>query len=132
MNILSTQKLETKLANKWIKALRQSCSNHRERIEIFKVHGDPYQQHNISDWVGCFRGRFVGIEFKVAPNECTRGQIDFLCDIIESGGIGLIIEFVTAKPIEYTIDNAFTILCTSFHSNRQLHYHVSYEVGDWN
>lgn len=72
------------------------------------------------------------MEFKVAPNEATRGQIDQLLDIIDAGGVGVIVEFVTTEPIEYTMDSAYTILLTCLHTNRNLFFKVNYDAAEWN
>lgn len=88
----ATRKLETKLGIDFISNLRLQFSERGERLKIFKTHGGEFQR-DISDYIGCYNGRFIAIEFKVFPNNATHGQLDFLSTIIECEGIGFIVEF---------------------------------------
>jgi hypothetical protein len=115
-------KLETELGNKFINNLKKQVTEHQERIKIFKVHGGQYQERDISDWIGCFRGKFVAIEFKVAPNEVEGRQLDFLIDIMDCEGISIIIDFVNTRPIEYSWGQEYSILNTSFNTKGKCHY----------
>lgn len=73
------------------------------------------------------------MEFKVHPNEADRAQLDKLIEIIDAGGIAMIVEFVTAEPLEYTIDQAYMILLTAFHQNmKHMLFHVHYRPTEWN
>jgi len=50
-----------------------------------KIHGGPFQRRGIPDILGCYRGRFVGIEVKEKGNKPTMLQIDNGKEIIGRG-----------------------------------------------
>lgn len=66
------------------------------------------------------------MEFKVAPNEFEQRQIDFLVDVIECGGVGIMLEFVKDRPIAYSWGQEYSILVTSFMARKKCHYHFNY------
>jgi hypothetical protein len=53
----------------------------------FKSHGGPFQQAGLPDIVGCYEGRFFGLELKMPGNKPTRLQEITLEHIRNSGGI---------------------------------------------
>ena len=62
----------------------------------FKVHGHPGQRRGIPDIIGCYKGRFIGLELKV-PNrrdKVTELQEQVLEEISKAGGVG---QVVTSK-----------------------------------
>lgn len=56
---------ETQLTAKILKALRKRGGF------WFKVHGNAFQMAGIPDILGCYRGRFVGLEVKLPGKEHT-------------------------------------------------------------
>src|SRR4249920_2367065 len=103
-------KSETVLANKFLSNLKLSVSEHGERITIRKIHGEVYQATGISDWIGCWKGLFIAIEFKVFPDILRQNQLDFLTDIVECGGIAISVSFRTAMPKIYSWGQEYQIL----------------------
>lgn len=87
-------KLETQLSRSWIANLCKEATNRSERIKFLKIHGEEMQEPGISDYLVCWHGKFIAIEFKVFPNEPKRNQIDFLVDIIECNGIAMVVTFI--------------------------------------
>lgn len=55
-----------------------------------KTHGDPRQRRGLPDIIGCYRGRFIGIEVKLPgkENTVTKLQAATLGQIRAGGGIG--------------------------------------------
>ena len=43
-----------------------------------------------SDIVGCFKGRYIAIEAKIAPNKTTLAQEEFLQKVRDAGGIAFV------------------------------------------
>ena len=76
--------LETPITQKIIEALR------KEGGFWFKSHGNMYQMAGLPDIIGCYKGRFVGIEVK-RPSRKESGvspiQAHRLKQIAEAGGI---------------------------------------------
>ena len=74
--------------------------------QILKKHGvyffNPvtggYGSSGVPDIVGCYQGRFIGIETKAGKGKPTALQDKNLMDIVNSGGISVI---VNEKGIEY-------------------------------
>ena len=62
----------------------------------FKVHGHPGQRRGIPDIIGCYKGRFIGLELKVPDrrDRVTELQRQVLEEISQAGGIG---QVVTSK-----------------------------------
>ena len=83
---------EAMLAREWVKNLTRQVSERVERIKITNIHGDAFQE-TVSDYICCYKGRFIAIEFKIHPNTCTDRQMNFLVDVLESGGVAMIVEF---------------------------------------
>lgn len=50
------------------------------------VHGGPMQESGWPDRIGCYKGRFIGIELKVPGKEATALQKRRLNQIREDGG----------------------------------------------
>jgi hypothetical protein len=62
----------------------------RERPGLWvKIHGSPFQRKGLPDIIGCYRGRFVGLEVKVPGREAevTPLQAHTLSEIRHSGGV---------------------------------------------
>jgi len=56
-----------------------------------KIHGGPMQMVGLPDLIGCWHGRFVGIELKVHPRKLTPFQENTFENIIQAGGIAIIL-----------------------------------------
>lgn len=56
----------------------------------FKSHGGAYQVVGLPDIIGCYKGRFIGIEVKLPGKEATftRIQKDRIDKITRAGGVG--------------------------------------------
>lgn len=82
-----TTKTETLLRTRIIKRLQ------KERPGFWMVvHGSAMQQAGVPDLIGCYRGRFVGLEVKVPGEEPDPLQSHRLNQIIRAGGIAGVIE----------------------------------------
>ena len=59
----------------------------------FKVHGRPGQRRGIPDIIGCYKGRFMGLELKVPDrrDKVTELQKQVLEEISQAGGIGQVV-----------------------------------------
>ena len=81
---------ESNLARSILRALQQRGGF------WFKVHGHPGQRRGIPDIIGCYKGRFIGLELKVPDRRgrVTELQKQVLEEISQAGGIG---QVVTSK-----------------------------------
>lgn len=88
------KKTETLIVNKtmdWLKA---------EGGWWFKVHGSIFQISGIPDILGCYHGRFIGIEMKVPGKEATTLQKYVIKEIIKAGGrAGVAVNYMEARSI---------------------------------
>ena len=58
-----------------------------EGARFFKIHGgDPFQEVGIPDLLCCYRGRFVGIEWKLPGEQPSPMQLATLHEIERAGG----------------------------------------------
>lgn len=59
----------------------------------FKVHGHPGQRRGIPDIIGCYKGKFVGLEIKIPgrQNKTTALQKQVLGQITQAGGVGKVV-----------------------------------------
>jgi len=82
-----TTKAETLLRTRIIKRLRQ------ERPGFwFVVHGSSMQISGLPDILGCYKGRFVGLEVKMPGEEPDPIQSHRLASIIRAGGFAGVVE----------------------------------------
>jgi Holliday junction resolvase len=63
-----------------------------------------YGRSGVPDFVGCYKGRFLGIEVKAGSNEPTALQQRELATIRKKGGVGIIVN-------ETTLDALHDLLC---------------------
>jgi hypothetical protein len=56
----------------------------------FKVHGGPYQRSGLPDIMGCWNGRFIGIEVKQPGGKPTELQQRTINDINRAGGLAFV------------------------------------------
>lgn len=84
--------LEKDITNKILKALREKAGS---RGWFKKIHGSPYMS-SLPDIIGCFEGRFVGLEVKRPSNRggVTPGQQAELDAIWAAGGIAAVVTSV--------------------------------------
>lgn len=73
------KKPETKLVEKIIDRLKA------EGGFWVKIHGGPMQQTGIPDIVGCYKGKFIGIEVKIPGNKPSALQKVVLKELEEAG-----------------------------------------------
>lgn len=73
------KKPETKLVEKMIDRLKA------EGGFWVKIHGGPMQQTGIPDIVGCYKGKFIGIEVKIPGNKPSALQKVVLKELEEAG-----------------------------------------------
>ncbi len=66
-----------------------------------KIHGSPLQIAGLPDIIGCYRGRFVGLEAKREGGKPTRLQLYTMGKIREAGGMTSLI---------YSVKDAMDIL----------------------
>jgi hypothetical protein len=56
----------------------------------YKAWGGPMSAPGVPDIIGCFKGRFIGIEVKSQKGVVSEYQKHFLQRIIDAGGIAII------------------------------------------
>ena len=78
---------ETRLVGKILKELRKHGGF------WFKVHGSAYQASGIPDIIGCYQGRFIGMEVKLpeTASDASLRQRLMLKRIASAGGIPRIV-----------------------------------------
>lgn len=59
------------------------------------VHGGPMQKAGWPDRIGCYKGKFIGIELKMAGEEPTSLQLKRINQINKSGGYATVCENIT-------------------------------------
>jgi len=72
---------ETRLVKQILKVLREQGG------WWIKTHGGLFQSSGLPDLLGCYRGRFIGIEIKVLGKKPTKIQENIIQKIIKAGGI---------------------------------------------
>jgi penicillin-binding protein-related factor A (putative recombinase) len=67
--------------------------NSLDETFFYKARGDPRQRKGLPDLVGCYRGRFVGLEVKLPTNKkgATLYQEETLKKIKAAGGLAFIV-----------------------------------------
>jgi hypothetical protein len=65
----------------------------------FKIHGgdNPFQEVGIPDIIGCYQGRFVGLEAKMPGNKTSPKQQLVLDEIVAAGGYASV--FTTVEEV---------------------------------
>lgn len=53
---------------------------------VFKVHGSGMMQAGLPDLIGCYRGRFFGVEVKMPGNKPSKIQRHIMRKIADAGG----------------------------------------------
>lgn len=53
---------------------------------VFKVHGSGMMMAGLPDLIGCYRGRFFGVEVKMPGNKPSKIQLHVMRKIKEAGG----------------------------------------------
>lgn len=71
---------EKRIVTKILKVLREDGF-------WIKTHGGLFQRGGLPDVLGCFKGRFIGIEVKKPGEEASEIQKYTLKEIIKAGGI---------------------------------------------
>jgi hypothetical protein len=56
----------------------------------YKAWGGPMSAPGIPDIIGCFKGRFIGIELKAPNGKVSEYQQRFIDNINAAGGIGFV------------------------------------------
>jgi penicillin-binding protein-related factor A (putative recombinase) len=107
------EKLETKLSKKWIDELKKEVSEKGEHIKCIKIHGNPMQERGISDYLICYKGKFIAIEFKTENRNLTDYQLEFGTRIKDVEGIFIIITF---------LDNTFNAFDVDYLNHEMIRY----------
>ena len=68
-----------------------------------------YGTAGVPDIVGCYKGRFIGIECKAGAGRTTALQVKNLKDIDRNGGIALVINENNIDELETLIRNCHEI-----------------------
>lgn len=89
-------KRETVLSKRYIDKLRTQLASHHDHILLSKIHGNEFQERMV-DYIGCYKGRFIAIEFKVDDGEVTDSQADYLIRASRNQGLGMVIRFIGQK-----------------------------------
>lgn len=80
-----TYRLESDLSRDVIELL-----NKTSECWAYVTHGGPYQRSGIPDIVGCYKGRFFGVELKMPQKYPSPLQRKTIRDILAAGGMGLV------------------------------------------
>lgn len=64
-------------------------------IFLVKIHGSQMQVGGIPDLLGCWRGRFVGLEVKQPGEHATPLQSYVLKEIEKAGGLAAVVHSLT-------------------------------------
>lgn len=67
--------------------------------------GTGYGNSGVPDFLVCFRGKFYGIECKANGNTATTLQQKNLLDIMNAGGISMIVDETNVDKLEELIRN---------------------------
>lgn len=59
-----------------------------------KIHGGPFQESGLPDIIGCYQGKFIGLEIKKPGEEATPLQLHVLDEIKKNKGLAAIVESV--------------------------------------
>lgn len=90
---MAKSKKETTLSKQIINDLKHDCSKNKELIKLVKIAGSMYQEKMV-DYIGCYKSKFIAIEFKVEGNREEPKQATFLEEIARCNGIALTISFL--------------------------------------
>jgi hypothetical protein len=77
-----TTQPESRIVAAILEALRR-----RRGVVAWKIHGGPFQAAGIPDILGCYDGRFFGIEVKQPGGKATALQALTLRRIADAGGL---------------------------------------------
>lgn len=77
-------------------------------VEIFKRHGayyffpaqNGYGRAGIPDAIVCYKGRFLGVEFKAGYNKTTALQEREMTEIHKAGGAAMVVREDTLEQLE--------------------------------
>ena len=58
--------------------------------KTFRTNKDPFRRKGVSDILGIWQGRFLAIECKIKGKYPTKEQKEFLKDVVDQGGIGIL------------------------------------------
>lgn len=58
--------------------------------KVFRTNKDPFRRKGVSDVIGIWKNRFLAIECKIKGKYPTKEQKEFLKDVNENGGIGIL------------------------------------------
>ena len=96
-----TNKFKTKTESQVKKEILVALKKNFPKGVWYKIHGSLHQERGLPDILGCYNGKFFGIEIKAPGKEknVTKYQIYQLNNILKAGGFSL----VTSDP-KYTID----------------------------
>jgi len=86
-----SQRDETIWSKKWISHFKKQCSNAGIFTKAIKIHGHPMQERGVSDYIICYEGRYIAIEFKTNEKTLDDYQSNFLEEIYVSGGMAMAI-----------------------------------------
>jgi len=85
---------ETYLSRRWIKKLLHQCAAAGEKILILNTQGKSALPRGVSDYLLCYRGRWISLEFKVADDgesKLSDYQQEFLSSTTLAGGIAWVV-----------------------------------------
>lgn len=79
--------------------LSKNCKDYFKSLgsccKAIKKHQGAYtSQKGISDWLICYKGRFIAMELKIGDNTTSDLQEEFLVEIDEAGGVRAVCYFL--------------------------------------
>ena len=80
---------ETLWSKKWINNFKQQCAEIGIYIKCIKIHGHDTQERGISDYLICYEGKFIALEFKTINGRLNSYQDNFLQEVYHSGGVAI-------------------------------------------
>lgn len=82
---------ETRWSKDWIKNFKKQCSEKGIYVKTLNVHGHSMQERGVSDYLICYEGRYIAIEFKTVQGKPTSYQQNFLDEVYYAGGVALVV-----------------------------------------
>ena len=76
-------------SKKWINNFKQQCAERGIYAKCIKIHGHDAQERGISDYLICYEGKFIALEFKARNGSLTSYQDNFLQEVYHSGGVSI-------------------------------------------
>jgi len=85
-----SQSDESRWSKKWIINFKKQCSERGIYVKTVNTHGHIMQERGLSDYLICYEGKYIAMEFKKEGGRLTSYQDNFLQEIHCAGGVAII------------------------------------------